>query len=147
MRRRCVSWSRRGRGRSRVQRWRDIYAHIKPQPHGPHAHFPSGQQTELVHISAKQAHAILRRGLGKNCKIMQGVCKNFWQWESVQLWVRKVGDDRFIFIFNGSYFLLCCRNDVWFTSKISRWNAAFGPKKDILTFQSIQWHIQRALHI
>ena len=33
-----------------VQRWRDIYAHIKPQPHGPHAHFPSWQQTELVHI-------------------------------------------------------------------------------------------------
>ena len=57
-----------------VQRWRDIYAHIKPQPHGPHAHFPSGQQTELVHISAQQAHAILQRGLGKKCKIMQGIC-------------------------------------------------------------------------
>ena len=50
------------------------YAHIKPQPHGPHAHFPSGQQTELVHISAQQAHAILQMGFGKKCKIMQGIC-------------------------------------------------------------------------
>ena len=61
----------RGHCRSRVQRWRDIFAHIKPQPHSPHAHFPSGKQTELVHTSS---HAILQRGLGKKCKIMQGIC-------------------------------------------------------------------------
>ena len=51
-----------------------VFSHIKPQPHGPHGHVPSGQQTELVHLSAQQAHAVSQRGLGKKCKIMQGIC-------------------------------------------------------------------------
>ena len=52
-----------------------LHERILSEKASPYCTFPSGQQTDRVHISAQQAHALVQRGLGKKCTIMQGICK------------------------------------------------------------------------